>query len=87
MAGQLEIELSVDDKGTVVATKYPRKAAQVMSQREFELLSSLLIKTCRNFSLVDCVAAIGKIIHQRRENRRKLSEVYGAVHDGSIKWH
>ena len=70
MFGKIKIRATIDDKGTVVVTKYCKKAAQVMSQREFEITLMLLIKS-GSFSLQDALVAIGKQIHQRRESRRK----------------
>jgi hypothetical protein len=72
MAGQLDIDFSIDDKGIVRVTRYPMGAAEVMPRWEFERLLGILIKVRGKLSVIDCVAAVGKIIHQRRENQRRL---------------
>ncbi len=77
MFGKIKIKAIIDDKGSVVVTKYCKKAAKVMSQREFEILLSLLIKTRGIFSLQDCVVAAGEILHKRRESLRKPKEGWG----------
>jgi hypothetical protein len=86
MFRKIKIKATIDDKGSVVVTKYCKKAAKVMPQREFEVFATLLVKS-KMFSLQECFAEIGKIIHQRRESRRKPREARAAVGDESVTLH